>query len=451
MLSRAHTVLLTTLILAAMTASGDALDDRVRAHMKWQRVPGLSIAVVKHGKVIAARGYGLANVETKSDARAESVYKLGSLSKTFMAGGVMVLVQDEKLGLDDPVRAHLPDVPESWSAITIRHLLSHTSGLARELPGFDPYKVQPDAEVIASAYALPLRFTPGTKWEYSNTGYYVLAEVIRRVSGEPWTAFLEKRVFAPAGMTATRPASLDIIPNRARGYETRGGKLQNAEEWLAVRPSGAFLSTVLDLAKWDAALSTNVPLTKVLRMQMETPAGAAMRYGFGWFVDAVEGHRRVYHDGGVPGFVAELHRFPDDGVTVAVLANIGNRDLSDLVLQAAAMHIRGLIAPPPAAIHDPDPELTARLRAFVAGLAKNGFDAALFTAKAASFVQEDLQRGLGERVREQGRLRSFELIERREEGANRVLRYRAAYPHLTLFAVFTLDAENRITAWSLTD
>ncbi|HYC89100.1 MAG TPA: serine hydrolase domain-containing protein [Thermoanaerobaculia bacterium] len=415
---------LLAILTCSLIARADALDDLVRAHMDWQRVPGLSVAVVKNGKAVAARGYGLANVETQTPARAETVYKIGSLSKPFLAAAVMLLAQDGKLQLDDSVRTFLPDAPESWNAITLRHLLSHTSGVVREPPGFDPYKVRPDAEVLASAYATPLQFAPGTKREYSNTGYYALAEVIRRVSKEEWSSFIAKRVFAPAGMTATRTTTLDIVPNRARGYETRQGQLRNAEDWLAVRPSGAFLSTAVDLARW--------PLT---------PASDTL----GWFVDTIEGHRHVHHDGGVPGFVAEMHRFPDDGLTVAVLANIGNRDLSDLALQIAGMHIPGLIGPPSPAIADPNPRLTARLRTVLRNLPT--FDATLFTEQAASFVREDLARGIADRIREQGPLRDFVLIERTDQ----TLRYRATYAHMTLFATFTLDADGRITAWALTD
>lgn len=442
--------LLATLLLVSLPVFGDSLDDRVRAHMQWQRVPSLSLAVMKQGKVLVSRGYGLANVETQTPASADTVYKIGSLGKQFVAAAVLVLVQEGKLTLADPVRKHIPDAPESWNAITVRNLLEHTSGLVREFPGFDPYKVQPDAELIASTYALPLKFAPGSKWEYSNAGYYVLAEIIRRTSGEEWATFINKRLFEPAGMKSTRATTRAIVPGRARGYETRGGKLQNAEDWLAVRPSGAFLSTVNDFAKWDAALYTDRPLSEATRRQMWTP-GSAGRYGFGWFVDTIQGHRHVHHDGGVPGFVAEFHRFPDDGISVVIFANIGDRDLSDLALQVAARYIPGLLPPREPAIADASPELTSRLRSFLRDLPSGKFDASLFTETAASYVREDLGRGFAETLRAQGKLMTFELLEEKAEGELRVRRYRAAYPHMTLFAVFKLDPQNRVAAWSLTD
>jgi D-alanyl-D-alanine carboxypeptidase len=441
-------------LLAVFPARGDALDEMVRAQMRWQRIPGLSLAVMKDGKVVASRAYGFANLETGTAARPDSVYRIASLSKQFLAAGILVLVQDGKLRLDDPVRDHLPGTPEAWKGITIRMLLNHTSGLVRELPAFDPMKVQPDAEVLASTYALPLQFEPGTGWDYSNTNYYALAEVIRSVSDEEWGTFIGKRVLAPAGMTSTRPLTPEIVPGRARGYDVRGGRVLNAAEWLAVRPSGGFLSTVTDFEKWDAALYKDVPLSASTRAAMWTPAvvGNETRpYGFGWFVDTLRGHRHVHHDGGVPGFVAQFHRFPDDGVSVVLMANVGNRDITDLALQVASRWIPGLLPPPEPAIADPIPAVTGRLRSFLTALQTGTFDATLFTEQAAGFVREDLSRGFAETLREQGRLVRMELLEQKTESDLRVYRYRVTYPHLTLFATFKLDAENRVAAWSLTD
>jgi CubicO group peptidase (beta-lactamase class C family) len=174
-----------------------------------------------------------------------------------------------------------------WQSITVRHLLTHTAGLVREAPGFYPYKLQRDLDVIRTAYSLPLRFQPGEQWEYCNLGYFVLAEIIQTVSGKPWGDFLAERVFAPQGMTATRATSVaDIVPNRADGYAWSAGKFQNMENWPALRPSGAFLSTVLDLARWEAALLTDRVLKESSKPEMWTPVklndGRRHPYGFGW-------------------------------------------------------------------------------------------------------------------------------------------------------------------------
>jgi CubicO group peptidase (beta-lactamase class C family) len=187
-------------------------------------------------------------------------------------------------------------------------------------------KIQPDSIVIRSAFAQPLVFPVGSRYQYCNVCYFTLADVIARLSGKPWDAFLRERVFQPLGMTATRATTVrDLVPHRARGYTWGSNGYVNATEFLALRPSGAFLSTVLDLAKWDAALYESRVLTKATREAMWAPVrlagGASHGYGFGWMLDSVDGHWRVHHGGSLPGFRAEMARFPNDSLTVIVLAN----------------------------------------------------------------------------------------------------------------------------------
>jgi CubicO group peptidase (beta-lactamase class C family) len=338
------------LLLQTTAVRADKVDDYVKAEMQKQRIPGLSLAVVKEGKVIKAEGYGLANVEHNVPARPETVYKIGSVSKQFIATGIMLLVQDGKIGLDDKVGKYLDGTPESWNGITIRHLLTHTSGIVREGPGFDPFKDQKDFDVIRTAYPLPLRFAPGEKYEYCNVGYFSLAEIISRVSAKPWGDFMNERVFAPLGMTATRPTSVSaIVPNRASGYEWKNDKLWNAGEYIAVRPSGAFLSTALDLAKWDAALYTDAILKQSTREQMWTPvklnSGATHPYGFGWFLEPLGNHRRVNHGGSLPGFRSHFLRLPDDKLSIIVLTNCDNANPAVIVRGVATIYLPDLAAP----------------------------------------------------------------------------------------------------------
>jgi len=144
----------------------DEVDNLVKAQMKEQNIPGLSLAVIKDGELIKAEGYGVANIKLQTPARPETVYKICSVSKQFVATGVMLLVQEGRLGLDDSISKYLERTPASWEPITIRHLLTHTSGLVREAPGFDPFKVQSDADVVRTAHPVSLRFVPGEKWEY---------------------------------------------------------------------------------------------------------------------------------------------------------------------------------------------------------------------------------------------------------------------------------------------
>jgi CubicO group peptidase (beta-lactamase class C family) len=337
-------LMLVLLLTATVAVRADKIDDYLKAEMQKQHVPGLSLAVIKDGKTIKVEGYGLANVELNVPARPETVYKIGSISKQFIAAGIMLLVQEGQINLDDKISKFLEGTPETWKEITVRHLLTHTSGIVREAPGFDALKIQNDADVIKTAYPLPLRFAPGEKWEYCNVGYFSLAEIIRKVSGKPWGDYLNERIFLPLGMNATRTTDMtEIVPNRANGYGWRNGKLLNSGILFAVRPSGAFLSTVLDLAKWDAALYTDRILKSSVRSRMWEPVrlnhGATHRYGFGWELDTIEGHRLVRHGGTLSGFRSELARFVDDKLTVIVLTNGADAQPHPIALGVAGFYI----------------------------------------------------------------------------------------------------------------
>jgi len=266
------------------------------------------------------------------------------VSKQFLATGIMLLVQDGRLAVDDPVVKYLPNAPESWRGITLGHFLTHTSGVLREGPAFDALKVQPDSLVIQSAFARPLEFPTGSKYQYCNVCYFTLAEIIARVSGKPWDVFLTERVFRPMGMTATRTTTVrELVPHRARGYTWRDSGYVNAPELLAVRPSGAFLSTALDLTKWDAALYEDRVLTRPSRQAMWTPVrltgGGSYGYGFGWQLDSLDGRWRVHHGGSLPGFRANMARFPNDSLTVIVLTNSDSARPAEIARDVARIYL----------------------------------------------------------------------------------------------------------------
>jgi D-alanyl-D-alanine carboxypeptidase len=303
--------------------------------------------VIRNGSIVKVGAYGLADVEHRTPARPDTVFKIGSVSKQFIATGIMLLVQDGRVALSDKVGKYLEGTPTTWDGITLRHLLTHTAGLGREAPGFDPYRLQPDVDVIRTAYSVPLQFSPGAKYEYSNLGYFVLAEIIHEVSGKAWSEFLDERVFAPLGMTATRVTTLaEIVPNRARGYASKAGKLQNEDDWPAVRPSGAFLSTILDLAKWEAALFGDQVLKKTSKIEMWTPVtlndGRTFPYGFGWQLDdwpadspRPTGVPMIRHGGSMNGFRAAYSRWPSQGLAVIVLTNLTNAPYEGLAANIA--------------------------------------------------------------------------------------------------------------------
>lgn len=328
---------------AQQSSPDEQADAFLTQRIKERHLAGISLAVVKDGKVIKAAGYGLANLETQTPATAATVYKIASVSKQFIAAAVMILQQDGKLKISDPVAKYLPEVPASWQGITLLRLLNHSAGLPLDVPAFDPYKLQTDSVLVRSLFSLPLLYAPGEKFSYSNTDYFVIAEVIRRVSGMPWADFVDRRIFQPLGMHDTRTTTTTaVVRDRASGYTRLHDTIANAEAWIPVRPSGAFLSTVGDMAKWDAVLYGNSILSEASKQQLWSPVqlnnGATVPYGLGWGISPFQGHRRVFHDGGLPGFSADLERFMDDKLTVIILCNTDGVEADQLALAVAGFY-----------------------------------------------------------------------------------------------------------------
>ena len=354
-MSLARVLVLSGFVLSsALTVRADEIDDWVKSEMQVRHVPAISIAVVKDGVLVKTAAYGISDIERNVAAQTDTVFKIGSTSKQFFAAGVMILVQDGKIAVDERLGKYLDGIPDAWGGITIRHLLTHTSGLVREAPGFDPYKIQPDIDVIKSAYPVAVRARPGDQYEYSNLGYYILAEVIHRVSGKSWDEFLKERIFKPLAMNSTRPTTAaEIVPNRALGYIWDNDAYSNAENWLAVRPSGAFLSTASDMAKWEIALQSDRILTAESKKAMWTPVklnnGSEYPYGFGWEVDHFPngvpptGVPMIRHEGSIPGFRAMYWRLPDRKLSVIVLSNLQSAAIDKLTAGIALRYDRTLL------------------------------------------------------------------------------------------------------------
>jgi CubicO group peptidase (beta-lactamase class C family) len=278
---------------------------------------------------VLCQGYGIANVEHGAGVTPRTVFQSGSIGKQFTAMAIVMLIEEQKLALEDPIAKYL-DVPENWSGICIRHLLTHTSGLGDYPEKFSLQQNYSEADLLNMITAQPLAFAPGEKWSYSNLGYVTLGILVHKISGEFWGDFLQQRVFAPLGMKHTSVISeTDIIPNRAAGYVLKNGALKN-QQW--VSPSvnntadGSLYFTVEDLAKWDEALETRKLVSRTSYEQMWTPVklnnGTSAPYGFGWRVARTDsGHCVLEHGGAWQGFASYIVRYPDDRLTVAVLCN----------------------------------------------------------------------------------------------------------------------------------
>ena len=330
-------------------ATTAAVSEYVKAEMQRQHIPGLSLLVVKDSKIIRAEGFGLANVELQVSVKPETIFQSGSVGKQFTATAVMMLVEEGKIGLDDPLTKYFTDAPASWKDVTVRELLSHTAGFGDYPKDFDLRKDWTEDEELKLIESIPLAYPPGTKWEYSNFGYVTLGILIHRVTGEFYGDFLQQRIFQPLGMQSTRIISeADIVPNRSAGYRLVNGKLKN-QEWVSpvvnTTADGSLYFSILDLAKWDAALYTEKLLKRSSLDLMWTPVklknGQPNQgdYGFGWVIEQRAGHRCINHDGSWQGFETAIARYVDDQLTVVALANLADSEPGKIARHVAEMYL----------------------------------------------------------------------------------------------------------------
>lgn len=341
--------LLAVVVQAQSSPTTTAVADYVNAETQRQHIPGLSLLVVKDGRTVLAQGFGLSNVELQVPVKPETVFQSGSMGKQFTATAVMMLVEEGKVGLDDPLTKYFPEAPAAWKEVTVRELLSHTAGFGDYPKDFDFHRDWNEDQELKVVEGIPLAYPPGTNWEYSNLGYLTLGILIHRVTGEFYGDFLQQRVFKPLDMNTTRIISeADIIPNRAAGYRLVKGELKN-QEWVApminTTADGSLYFSILDLAKWDAALNTEKLLKKSMLDLMWTPVklknGQPNKgdYGFGWFVEQRHGHRCIRHDGAWQGFETTIDRYVDDHLTVVALANLAESKPSKIAEHVAEMYL----------------------------------------------------------------------------------------------------------------
>jgi D-alanyl-D-alanine carboxypeptidase len=309
------------------------IDSLATAALRDGPIAGLSVAVVRGSDTLVMKGYGYADLEHDVAATAHTVYRIGSITKEFTAAAVMQLVEQGRIGLDDSLAKHLPDVPAAWRPVTIRQLLNHTSGI-RSYTSAGPkwaavrrLDMSPDS-ILGLVRGDTLDFAPGTRWLYNNSGYMLLGLVIEKVSGRPYGEYVTERLFTPLGLSSTLYCeSRPLIKHRADGYEPVGNRFVNAEFLSMTHPfsAGALCSSVRDLVKWQRALAGGRVVSAASYGRMSTPdtvrGGRRLNYGFGLMADTLGSHRMVYHGGGINGFVSDAAHFAEDSLTVVVLSN----------------------------------------------------------------------------------------------------------------------------------
>lgn len=455
--------LLCALPCAAQQHIAAKIDRYVQAEMRRQKIPGLSLAVVRNGHIAILKSYGLANVEHRVPVKPETVFQSGSMAKQFTAAAVMILVQDGKLSLDDKITKFIPNAPAAWNKITVRNLLNHTSGMGDYPPDLDLRRDYTEDEYLESFKKVPLDFEPGTRWNYSNVGYVTLGIMIHKITGKFYGEFLQERIFRPLGMSTARVISeADIILNRAAGYRLVDGQLKN-QEWVSpstnTTADGSLYFTILDLAKWDAALYTNQPLTQFSLAQIWQPTllanGRKKPYGFGWQTDSIHGRRVVFHGGAWQGFKSSIIRFLDDKVTIVFFANSWETNDIKLTRGLASIFYPEFRLPAIQPIEDREPKVTSFVRQVLTQIPRGGTSPEIFTPEfRAKFFPEHAREISGSLISLSlpvAVIHLSELVERRDEGNLRLYRYLLTDMARTLSCTVKLTTDDKIASLELSE
>ena len=351
-------------LLAASSHVSSGQIDSIFDSLKSSGAPGAAVLVIQHGKQVFRQGYGVTDLRTKRRVAPDTNFRLASFTKQFTAMCIMLLVHDGKLHYDDHLTDIFLEFPAYGKPITIRNLLNHTSGL----PDYEDiltaqYPHTPDDQIlqIHDDGVLKLleqqsqgKFPPGSKWQYSNSGYVVLGLIVQKISGRPFGQFLHDRIFAPLQMTNTLvyEKGKNEVPHRAYGHTSEKGSWRETDQssTSATLGDGGIYSSIDDLAKWDRALRNHTLLSDAEMLPALTPVqptggaaksedGKPVSYGFGWFLDPYKGHQRMFHDGETMGFRTTIQRFTSDDLTVIVLANRTDINPEELALKVAGLFL----------------------------------------------------------------------------------------------------------------
>jgi CubicO group peptidase (beta-lactamase class C family) len=432
------------------------IDEFVRDEMHRQRIPGVAVAVVNKG-LVTARGYGYANLEHVVPVTDETIFQSGSLGKMFTAAVIMLQVEDRKLALTDPITTFYPDAPPSWRAITVRHLLTHTSGIPDYTTStFDYRKDYTEDELAHLAFRQKLEFPAGARWNYSNTGYALLGFIVRKVSGRFYGDVLAERIFQPFGMTTARVISEeDVIAHRAAGYQLVNGVVKN-QEWVAPKlnttADGSLYWSLRDLVAWEAAVRKRAILKPESWTQILTPvalnSGKTYPYGFGWSLEERGGQPLQEHGGSWQGFKTQLSRFLGDDLSIIVLANLAQADPARFVDGIAAIVNPALARPQPSPIADTEPRVADTLRRLLDATRAGTLSAAEFAYVRAGFFP-DAANAYRQELETLGQPTRVQLLERRELGDDRIYLYQLVFAGGTRYVRLGLAPGDRVSAFSM--
>ncbi|MBC7367516.1 MAG: beta-lactamase family protein [Undibacterium sp.] len=449
--------LLIGLSAASLFAADDVgarIDDLIHREMTRQKIPGVAIAVVQHGEVLVARGYGLANVEQDVPVDQNTIFQSGSVGKQFTAVLITLLIEDGKIALEDSVTKYFPEAPESWRSITVHHLLTHTSGIPNyESADFDLQRNYTELELIRRATSLKPQFAAGARWSYSNTGYMLLGLLVKRVTGQFYGDVLRDRIFNPIGMkTAQVISDTDIVPRRASGYQLVDGALKN-QAWVSpilnTTADGCLYFSLNDLLAWDQAWRSQAVLKPESWAMVKTPvhlnSGRTYPYGFGINLFDENGQTVERHSGAWQGFKAFRARYVGDDFSVLVLANLAQA-MPDRIGDGIAAFFKSKRDASPEPVPKENLAVTLRLTRLL-GEARDGklkpeelayVDIEYFSAVAPRLVK---------RLAGIGSLRQLKLTESIELGDDMIYRYEAAFGDQKLIVRIGIAPDDKVSTF----
>jgi CubicO group peptidase (beta-lactamase class C family) len=321
------------------------IDRFVSGEMSRQKIPGMAVAVVKNGEAVVAKGYGFANLEHQVPVTTHSIFQSGSVGKQFTAAAIVHLEEHGKLRLDDNIARYLPPTKARWGSITVRQLLTHTSGIPEYEDEVDSRRNYSERQLAELVGLLRRRSMPGHKFEYSNSGYLLLGIIIRMITGKFHADYIRENIFEPLGMkTARIVTDADIVPNRVAGYRMSKDRILN-QDWVSPTfnqtADGCFRLSLNDLLAWERGVRARALLKPESWSQIFKPvvlkSGKTHPYGFAWEIRQKSGQTVHSHDGSFQGFEAILTRYIEEELTIIALANLVEVDLAQVTQHLAEL------------------------------------------------------------------------------------------------------------------
>ena len=441
------------LISPAFQAS-DPIDAYVEAQMTAQHIPGLTLLVVKDGKTVKEKAYGVSNIRTKRPVEINDRFDMGSIGKTFTAAMIMQMVNQKKISLNQKVNTILTDFPDKWKETTIRQLISHESGIPDYafMPGIGLADTYGQKLWIDTVYKANLDFPTGRLYQYSNSNFVLLGLILEKLTGKPYRQIAQDRIFGPAGLTKTgfKEAGKPLPEGSTAGYFFIDGKLEDAGTGgVAATPSdGGEFTTVYDLQKWNTAMHNGSILPSKVVDQMQTPSrvssGRNTGYGLGWMTANIEGSPQITHGGNSVGFSGTLSTFPKQHLEIYMLCNLYPVGGDGFAVGVAKLLEPSLIRKPQVSTKDPNPALAPKLMGALLELGKANIKAPIF--------HEDMQLRLatprGQMVlpvfADLKNLTKMEFISKRDEKPDVILRYRVFGEKTSWIVDFQVTKEGQI-------